>query len=273
MRYFPAMLREGRQLLARCMANRELLLPIFVRDLQSRYRGSLLGGAWLVLSPLLLLVIYGFVFGVIFSAKWPNAADIGFTVSMFAGINVFIAFAEVVNRAPVLIRSHPNYVKKIVFPLEVLSLSSLGCAMTGWLIGTALLMAYLVLWLQTLSVTVLAIPLVLVPFMIMLFALSLLLSALGVFLPDVTQLTGFATTAMLFLSPTFYPMSAVPDALQPWMHLNPLTIIVESYRGALLFGQWPDWGLLALYLVVALLLLGVAAVVFERLSKGFSDAL
>lgn len=252
-----------------------LLRQLLVREIQGRYRGSALGLAWSFVLPLFMLAIYTFVFGTVFSARWPNGhqeGTVGFALALFAGLIVFNCFAEAMTRAPSLITAHPNYVKKVAFPLELLPVSAVGAALFHAAMSLAVLLGALVM-LGRASWWWLALPLSWLPFALLTLGLTWLLASLGVFLRDLAQVMGPAVSALLFLSPVFYPLEALPPALQPWLQLNPLTVPIEATRQIAVFAQPPAWGALALYGLFALAVAAFGYLWFTKTKKGFADVL
>jgi lipopolysaccharide transport system permease protein len=256
-------------------AQRELIFQLTKRDILGRYRGSYLGLAWSFLTPLLMLTIFTLVFGVIFQARWglENESRFHFALVLFCGLIVFNLFSECVNRAPGLILNQPQYVKKIRFPLEILPVIVFLSAATHAAASLLVLLLGLSLGAGIFNWTVLWFPMVILPLAMLCLGLSWWLASMGVYFRDIGQIMGIATMAVLFLSPIFYPLSAVPEWLQPFYQLNPLTFIIASARGTLIWGQPPDWlhllGVMAANFFVALL--GYAW--FQRTRKGFADVL
>ena len=261
-------------LLVSLWQHRSLIVQLTRRDVSGRYRGSLLGLAWSLLHPLLLLLVYSFVFSVVFKARWDGpAADshAAFSLVLFAGLIVHGLFADVVNRAPRLILENVSYVKRVVFPLEILPWVALGSALFHFCISLAVLLAGQLLLTHSLSLTALALPLVVAPLVFVIIGCAWFLAAVGVYLRDIGQAIGLLTTVMLFLSPTFYPLSALPESARTLLYLNPLTFVIEQGRQVLLFGHWPHWGGLALYLVIGLLIAWGGFWWFQRTRRGFAD--
>ena len=180
-------------------------------------------------------------------------------------------FSEVLNRAPGLILSNVNYVKKVVFPLEILPVISLGAALFHCMISLGVLAIAFIIFNGYLPVTAVFIPLVLLPLVILCLGLAWLLASLGVFLRDVGQTIGIITTVLMFLSPVFYPVTAVPERFRPFIMANPLTFIIEQAREVLIWGHLPDWiGLLA-YTIIASIIAWICFVWFQKTRKGFAD--
>lgn len=246
------------------------------RDVIGRYKGSVMGLAWSFLNPLLMLVVYTFVFKVIFKARWVAAADesqVDFAVVLFVGMIVHALFAECVNRAPGLIVSNVNYVKKVVFPLEVLAPVALGSALFHAAVSMLVLVGVVVFTRGEFHAEALWAPILVVPIAITALGLAWFLASLGVFLRDVTQITVVFTIAMQFLSPVFYPLSALPEQYRGFIQINPLTFAIEQTRGAVIWGRSPDWSLYAVYLLAALAAACAGFWWFQRTRKGFADVL
>lgn len=249
---------------------------LVAQELRSRYRGSLLGRAWPVLLPLLMLALYGFVFGVVFRARWPGLAEddhLGFTLNLFTGLLVHGLLAESVGQAPMLMARYSNFVRKVVFPLQILPAVPLGVALVNLALGLCILLAANGVWGSGLHLATLAVPVVLLPYLAMLQGLSLAFAAAGVYVRDLGQVMGALVMVTLFTSTVFFPRERVPDALAGVVDLNPISWPVEALRGALLHGQWPAMGGLLTYSAVALLVLVLGNLCFRALRKGFADVL
>ena len=256
--------------------NRSLLWQFAKRDVLGRYRGSLLGLTWSFLTPLLMLGVYSFVFVGVFRQSWPGSAKGGgveFALQVFAGLLVFNLFAEVASKAPNLIVSQSNLVKKIIFPIELLTWVTVLSGLFHLLISAGTLLVVLLFAREGLPMTALALPFVLLAFLPVLLGLGWFLSALGVFVRDVGQVMTMVVSLVMFMSPVFYSVKVLSPDLQFWMHLNPLTLIIEQVRAVLLLGQWPDWSALAVYAVVASLFAIAAGTFFQLTRKGFADVL
>ncbi|MDP2112061.1 MAG: ABC transporter permease [Thiobacillus sp.] len=255
--------------------NRELIAQMTRREVVGRYKGSVMGLLWSFLNPLFMLVVYSFVFSVVFKARWSGAGEsqTQFAVILFAGMTVHALFAEVLNRAPSIILGNVNYVKKVVFPLEILAVVSLGAALFHALVSLLVLLVAFAMLNGFVHWTAIFVPLVLLPLMLLSLGFGWILSSLGVFVRDIGQLIGVFTTALLFLSPVFFPVSALPESFQPWLHLNPLTFIIEQTREVLIWGHLPDWKGLMFYLVGASVFAWLSFFWFQKTRKGFADVL
>lgn len=256
--------------------NRALIAQLVKREILGRYRGSVLGIAWSFFNPVLMLVIYTFVFSVVFSARWGTSASSSrtdFAMLLFIGLIVHGFFAECLNRAPSLIVQNVNFVKKVVFPLELLPIVVLASALFHTFISFLVLMVAMVIAHGELHATVLLAPLIFVPLMLAVAGFSWFLASLGVFARDVGQVIGILTTILMFLSPVFYPISAVPPAFRTWLMANPLTFIIEQSRAVIFYGQWPEWLGLGLYSLVSAVVAALGYAWFQKTRKGFADVL
>ena len=257
-------------------AHYHLWRTLVTQDLAARYRGTLLGRAWPVLMPLVMLAVYGFVFGVVFRARWPGvAADdhLGFGLNLFAGLLVHGLLAETVGQAPGLLLRHSNFVRKMVFPLPVLVAVPVGSALVHALIGLLLLTVVNAVAGSGLHASVLAAPVILLPFLLMLYGLTLMFAALGVYVRDLGQIIGVLVVLALFTGAVFFPREMVPARFAGIVDFNPITWPVGALRDALLLGQWPaPYGLL-MYTAAALAVLALGWVCFGKLKRGFADVL
>lgn len=259
-------------ILASLSKNRSLILELVKRDIGGRYKGSFGGVLWSFANPLFMLGVYTLVFGTIFNMRWGGATStLEFSLVLFSGLIVFNLFSECVTRTPALISSQPNYVKKVVFPLEVFPWVVVGSALFHAAIScSAWLLCYAVLigvppW------TIILVPLVVLPLVPVLMALGWMLSAVGVYVRDIGQLANIASQAMLFLSPVFFSLETVSDTLKSLMLLNPLTFIIEQMRLVMLRGILPDFTGLVLYTIVAMIFAWLSFALFQRLRDGFAD--
>ena len=256
--------------------NRQLIRRLSRREVVGRYQGSIMGILWSFLNPLFMLVVYTFVFSVVFKARWGVGEDetkFQFAVVLFAGLIVHGLFSEVLNRAPNLILSNVNYVKKVLFPLEILPGIAMGAALFHSTISLTVLLAASVIFNGYLQWTAILIPLVLFPLVILTLGLAWVLASLGVFLRDVGQTINIITLVLLFLSPIFYPLTALPIEFQPLIMVNPLTFIIEQTRNVLIWGHLPDWIGLGIYTMFAIGVAWLGFAWFQKTRKGFADVL
>jgi lipopolysaccharide transport system permease protein len=223
-----------------------------------------------------MLLIYTFVFSFVFKARWGINTDetrAEFAIVLFVGLIVHSLFSECINRAPSLILSNVNYVKKVVFPLEILSWVALGSALFHATISFfVLLVANLVINLS-IPYTIVFFPLVILPLLFATIGFAWFLAATGVFVRDISHTTGILTTILLFISPVFYPLSALPSEIQPILLLNPLTFIIEQARQVLIWGKTPDWIGIAIYLGISILIAWIGFFWFQKMRRAFADVL
>ena len=257
--------------------NRQLIVQMTKREVVGRYQGSAMGLAWSFLNPVFMLVVYTFVFSEIFKSRWGGIggddSKTQFAVVLFVGMIVLGLFSEVLNRAPSLILSNVNYVKKVVFPIEILPVIAMGAALFHSFISLGVLLAAFALFNGYLHWTVVFTPLVLLPLVILTMGLAWMLASLGVFLRDVGQTIGIITTVLMFLSPVFYPITAVPERFRPIIMANPLTFIIEQAREVLIWGHLPNWLGLGTYTLVAVAIAWAGYAWFQKTRKGFADVL
>ncbi len=256
--------------------NRQLIVQMTKREVVGRYKGSALGLAWSFFNPVFMLTVYTFVFSVIFKSRWGVGGEESktqFAVVLFVGMIVHGLFAEVLNRASSLIISNVNYVKKVMFPLEILPVIVMGAALFHSLISLGVLLAAFALFNGYLHWTAIFTPLVLLPLVILTLGLAWMLASLGAFLRDVGQTIGIITMVLMFLAPVFYPVTALPVEFRPWLMANPLTFIIEQAREVLIWGRVPDWTGLGAYTVVAMAITWAGYAWFQKTRKGFADVL
>ena len=255
--------------------HRSLTWEMAKRDVLGRYRGASFGLLWSLISPFFMLLIYTLAFGYLLKSRWPgtsgNIAD--FSMLLFVGLIVHGFFADCLNRAPILIVSNPNLVKRIVFPLQVLPwmmvLSALFHALANFLVYVGLNLALRGELVPTLPL----LPVVLLPLAVAALGVGWLLSSLSVFLRDIGQMTGLLATAMLFLSSAIVPVEVLPESYQWIFRLNPLTFIIDQAREVAFWGRMPDWAGLGLYTLGALLFAYFGYAVFQKTRQGFADVL
>lgn len=265
-----------REMLASFWRNRSLVLALVKREVVGRYRGSMMGMAWSLFHPILMLLIYTFVFSVVFRARWGVGGEeskTAFAIVLFVGMIVHGLFAECLNRAPSLILANVNYVKKVIFPLEILPWVAFGSALFHTVISLLVLLVAQIILTHQLVWTVLLFPLVLLPLIFAIMGLAWFLAGLGVYVRDIGQITGMFTTVLMFLSPVFYSVSALPEKYQIWLQLNPLTFIIEEGRNTLIFGKAPDFAQWAILLMAALMIAWAGFAWFQKTRKGFADVL
>lgn len=252
--------------------HRSLVVELTKREFSGKYRGSFGGLVWSFAQPLFLLTVYTIAFGVILKARWGfSGSTREYALMLFAGLIVFNAFSEVLTKSTTLITSNPNFVKKVVFPLELLPIIVVTTALIHALIGVNVWFAGYFLLMGTPKATVVALPLVFICFVPVLLGLGWLLSSVGVVVKDISQLTSMLSHTLLFLTPIFYSIEVAPPILQNLLLLNPLTFVVEQFRLVLFYGQIPALMGLAVYFGLASVFAWVSYVLFERLRPTFAD--
>jgi len=264
-----------REMMATLWRNQDLIKTLIKREVIGRYRGSVLGILWSFFNPVFMLTVYTFVFSVIFKARWNGGGDskTEFALILFAGLMVFNLFAECVNRSPGLILSNVNYVKKVIFPLEILPLVSFGVASFHTAISFGVWLLFFLLFLGLPPITALLLPIIMLPLVLLTLGLSWFLASLGVYLRDVGQFIGITITALLFLSPIFYPVSGLPEEYQPFLLVNPLTPVIEQVRDILIWGKTPDWISFGGHLAASTVIAWLGFAWFQKTRKGFADVL
>ena len=256
-------------------SHRKLISRLAYRDIQARYRGSVMGLAWSIIVPIVLLAVYTFVFSVVFQSRWgvPDTSKAHFAIVLFCGLLVFNFFSDCITRAPTLIVSNASYVKKVVFPLEVLPWVSTLSALFNAVVGFLVLVVFYTYVEGTPPPSILAAPIVLAPFMLLVLGLSLFFSSLGVFLRDLQQFIGIVVTVVMFMSPLFYPIEALPVGYREFVSWSPLTMAISQARSLLLYGQLPDLREWFFSLVIGWTALWLGFLWFSKTRKGFADVL
>jgi lipopolysaccharide transport system permease protein len=256
--------------------DRQLIAQMTRREIVGRYKGSFMGLAWAFFNPVFMLAAYTFVFSGVFQAKWGGGTEAGtgeFALLLLVGVIVHGLFSEVLTRAPGLILANANFVKKVVFPLEVLPAVATAAALFHALVTVMVLLIGMLVLKGYFPWTVLLVPLVLLPFIVFTLGVAWMLASLGVFFRDASQITGIVATLLLFLSPVFYPVSAVPERFRGWMLANPLTFVIEQCRQVLIWGHLPDWSGLGAYTAGGLLLAWAGFAWFQKTRRGFADVM
>jgi lipopolysaccharide transport system permease protein len=263
------------EMLGSLWRNRQLVKALIQREVLGRYRGSIMGVLWSFVTPVLMLTVYTFVFSVVFKARWNagSSSVTEFGMVLFAGLIMFNIFAECINRAPALVLANVNYVKRVVFPLEILPWVSLGSALFHAIVSLGVWLAAYFIFYGAPHLTVLLLPIVVLPLAFLIMGISWGLASLGVYLRDVTQFVGIITTVMMFLSPIFYPASALPEDYRVLLMINPLTSVVEGGRDVLFWGAVPDMVFLSAYLPGSVVFAWLGFVWFQKTRKGFADVL
>jgi len=256
--------------------NLSLIWQLARRQVVGRYRGSVMGLAWSFFNPILMLLIYTFVFSVVFKARWgigTEESKTDFALILFVGMIIHGLFSDCVNSAPGLILSNVNYVKKVVFPLEILPWVAMGSALFHAVVSLGVWAVFYLLVYAGFKWTAVFFPMVILPLVLATMGIAWILTSLGVFVRDITQVIGILTMVLLFLSPVFYPLSALPQEYQTLLHINPLTFMIEEARNVLIWGRMPDWAGWAIYFAISLAIAWIGFWWFQKTRKGFADVL
>ncbi len=255
---------------------RELLIQLVRRNIEVRYRGTLLGLVWMVATPLIMLAVYTFVFGIVFRARWGEDftdSKAAFALIIFCGMTVYNIFAESVNSSVGIVSGSPNYVKKVVFPVELLPLSTVATACFFGLVWLGILFFGIGVSGQGLHLTAVFLPLVLLPLVLFSCGISWFAASIGVFIRDLRHIVGIILLILHFTTPIFYSLEMVPERIRPILLINPLTSMVQLAREVLLFGGRPDWGVLAILTVFSLAVCQLGYFWFMKTKRGFADVL
>jgi lipopolysaccharide transport system permease protein len=255
---------------------RELIRQLAYREVVGRYKGSVLGLAWSLLQPLLMLLVYTFVFSVIFKARWGVDAQEGsaaFAFALFTGLITFGIFSELVNASPALILCNVSFVKRVVFPLETLVFVRFLAVFANALFSLAILLVGMLCVRGTIPWTTLLLPLVWLPIMLFSLGCGYFLASLGVFLRDIGSTIGILTTVLFFLTPIFYPLRLVPEQFRIICQINPLALYVEDARRVLLWGLLPDWPWFLGGSLLSLAVFVSGFVWFMKSKKAFADVI
>lgn len=257
--------------------HRNLILRLARRDIEGRYRGSFFGLLWSLVTPLLTLAVYTFVFSSIFKSRWEQLGDKpgGFALVLFSGLIVYAIFSECVSRAPTIVLEHAEYVKRVVFPLEILPCVTMASALFNAGISfVVLLIAYPII-LGAPPVTALLLPVVLLPLLIFTLGVCWILSSLGVFIRDLRHAVGLFISLLAFLSPVFYPIDRLRDSFGQWVYLNPLTNILEQTRDVLFWNKFDERSCLmwAASMLGSWIICWLGFLWFCKTRKGFADVI
>ncbi len=263
--------RMVRQLFQR----RSLVKRLVVRQVMARYKGSYFGIIWSLVTPLMMLGVYVFVFGVVFQGRWgrPEETELDYGLAIFAGLIVYGVFRDCVAAAPQLILSNSGYVKKVVFPLEILPVIALGGALVNACLSLSVLIPLTLAFGSTIPVTIWLFPGALIPLCALTLGLTYFLSSIGVFVRDISYPVGVAVMILLFLSGVFFPVSSVPSGYQMLLTLNPLYYILEASRQTLLWGQIPDLQTWLLNTAATLTLMQAGYAWFMKTRGAFADVI
>ncbi len=255
---------------------RGLLDQLVRRNIEGRYKGTMMGLVWMIVTPLVMLAVYTFVFGVIFKARWGAGlgdSKAAFALIMFCGMAVFNIFSESVNGSVGIVVGNPNYVKKVVFPLELLPVSSVLSACFFGLVWIGILLLGIVLFFHKFCLAAICLPLIFIPLVLFSCGLAWFVASLGVFIRDLAHLIGIVLQVLYFMTPIFYSVEMVPESVRGVLLLNPLTPIVQSARQVLIYNQWPDWHGLGIVTLLSMVVFQMGYFWFMKTKRGFADVL
>lgn len=244
------------------------------RDILQRYQGSLFGLLWTLLTPLIMLAIYTFIFSVVFKAKWGGVDDkFQFSMLLFSGLIIFNCFSDIISRAPTLIINYASYVTKVIFPIEILPFVITISAIFNFILSFIIWLVFYITLIGLPSIYIVFVPLLMIPFILMCNGLAWILSSIGVYIRDVSQLVTLVVSALMFMTPIFYPITALPEQYQFYLHLSPITTVVELFRSLAIYGEMPSIKMLAVYTSSSIAIYCLGFMWFNKTSKGFSDVL
>jgi lipopolysaccharide transport system permease protein len=255
----------------------ELLNQLVRRNIEVRYKGTMIGVIWMVVTPLVMLAVYTFVFGIVFKARWTAGgfgdSKAGYSLLLFCGMTVFNIFSESVNGSVAIVTHNPNYVKKVVFPLELLPVSAVLTACFFGLIWIGILLLGIVLFFHKICLAAICLPLIFIPLVLFSCGIAWFVASLGVFIRDLTYVMGIVLLVLYFMTPIFYSMEMVPTKLRIILLLNPLALIIQSVRQVLMYGQWPDWIALGEVTLLSMAVFQLGYFWFMKTKRGFADVL
>lgn len=255
--------------------NGYLLRRLVKKDIRQRYQGSVLGVLWTMLVPVLMLVIYTFIFSEVFQAKWnmDTTDTYQFALMLFCGLSAFNLVGEVMNRSTTLLASHVNYVKKVIFPLEILPVVLTLSALFHCAVSYGILIAAKYILYRTVSPTLYLLLPAMVPLVVLAVGAGLFISAISVYLKDVGNVISVIVTVLMYLSPVFFPLDAVPEDFRAVCEMNPMTYIIENFRNVVLYGMPINVSFFSASCAAAFAVYLVGYVVFMRTKEGFADVL
>lgn len=258
----------------RAWARRDVFWELTKRDIAGRYSGSFLGLFWSFFNPLLMLGVYTLAFRELLGMRWPNQqSGADFSLMIFCGMIVHSLMAECITRAPGVIISQSNLVKRVVFPLSILPCVMVVSSLFNALLSLCVLLIFVLVSQHSLHATIIFLPLLYAPYILLLCGLSWFVAALGVFVRDISQIAGVVSSILMFLSPVFYPATNLKEPYRHWIAFNPLTLMIEQTREIVLFGKVPDWHALGIYTLFAVGVLMFGYWWFQRTRDGFADVL
>jgi lipopolysaccharide transport system permease protein len=252
----------------------DLIGSLVRREVAARYKGSVLGILWAVLTPVVTIATFTLIFAGIFGARFGvSGSGWEFALYLFCGVLPWTAFQEAVQLSSQKIVSQANLVKRVVFPLEILPVAQTLASLANQLFGTIALLVLALIIQRTVHPTILWLPVLIVPQLLVTFGAAWLVASLGVFLRDIVQGIALLLMVWMYLTPIIYPESIVPPRFLPYINLNPFTHLIRSYRNIMLEGRAPDWRGLAYFTGFALIVFIFGYWWFARTRKNFADVI
>lgn len=255
---------------------RDLLWQLVQRQVKTTYSGSMLGVFWALVRPLLLLAVYTFVFGTVFKVTFftnRSSGTIEFALVLLAGLSLFTVFADMLARSPSLIVGNANFVKKVVFPLDLLIVAELGSVLFHFGLSMTVFVVFFAIHKGGIPLTALYAPVVILPFLAMTLGVAWFVSAAAVYFRDIGQITGVIISVLMFLSPIFFPISAVPEAVRDLIAFNPISYVVETVRNLFFAGLPPDLAGLGQQYLLSFVVMWLGWAWFQATRRGFADVL
>ncbi len=255
---------------------KDLFSLLFFQELTGKYRNNFLGLYWIIITPLFMLSIYTFVFGYVFAIKWPGFAGSNlfqFSLILYSGLIFYNTFSEAVSRSPQIILENSNYVSKVVFPLEMLTVVSTFAAFINLFINLTLIIIFKIILFSNANFEIFYLLIILPSFALMILGITWIFASIGVFIRDLSHVVTSGIQGLLFLSPIFYPISSLPEWLRPFILINPISIPVEQARKVLLFNETPDISTLIIYLLFSVCISISGYYLFQKSKKGFADVI
>jgi lipopolysaccharide transport system permease protein len=255
---------------------RGLIWMMSRREVAARYKGSVVGIGWAFVQPLLMLGVYTFVFSVIFNARWGLGTDetrSSFALVLFLGLITFRVFSEMLNVSSDMVVRNSNFVKKVLFPLEILPVVQLLSILIHALLSLLIVIIGALFILHHIPLTALLLPIIWLPVILFSLACGYYLAAVGVFFRDIRANTNVLTTVLFYASGIFYPISAVPEKFQILLKMNPIAILVEYSRKVFFWGITPDWSAYVVWLSVSVVMCVSGFVCFMKVKRAFADVL
>jgi len=253
---------------------RDLLFQFIKRNILVFYKGTTLGVVWIIITPAAMLLVYTFVFSVIFKTHWGSEfgdSKFAFAMIMFCGLTLFNIFSESAMTSLISISNTPSYVKKVVFPLEILPVASVLSAVFLGTIWFIFLLVGTVTVMHKMSLSFICLPLLVANLFLLCCGVGWFVASLGVYLRDLAHILRIGLQMLCFATPVFYNLEMVPEKFRSLLLLNPLTVIIQTARQVLFYGQWPDWNALGLNFLFAVLIFQAGYTWFMRSKRWFAD--